>query len=275
VRPGAARPPWFFHQSAFTASLEHTRTALALYDRDRHRTVASLYGKNAGVTCHAWAAQALCLLGEEDAGVQRIEEALVLAERLEHPYSVASARSQAACVYQYRQQPEQALHWAEATVVLAADQGFGYRVATGTILRGWALTRLGRHQEGLAELRRGLAAYQETGAQMERPYYLALLAEALGEAGQPADGLTAIDEGLALIPPGRSFFYEAELHRLRGSLLQADDHADARHQAEAHVVRAFKVARCQQAHLLERRAAESLATIRQRRGTDLSNRGHS
>ena len=200
-----------------------------------------------------------------------------LAELVQHVvWGIASARSQAACVYQYRQQPEQALHWAEATVVLAADQGFGYRVATGTILRGWALTRLGRHQEGLAELRRGLAAYQETGAQMERPYYLARLAEALGEAGQPADGLVAIEEGLALIPPGRSFFYEAELHRLRGSLLlQADDRGAEDHQAEAHVVRAFEVARCQQAHLLERRAAESLATIRQRRAADLSNRGHS
>ena len=171
-----------FHQGAFAASLDHTREALALYDHDQHGTVASLYGKNAGVACHAWAAQALCLLGDADAGVQRIEEALALAERLEHRYSVASARSQAAFVHQYRQEPEQALHWAEATIALSAEQGFRYRVATGTIVRGWALARLGRHRDGIVELRRGLAVYRETGAQMERPYFLALLAEALGEA---------------------------------------------------------------------------------------------
>jgi predicted ATPase len=147
-------------------------------------------------------------------------------------------------------------------------------VATGTILRGWALARLGSHQEGIAELRRGLTVYGETGAQMERPYFLALLAEALGEAGQPVDGLAAIDAGLAMVPAGRSFFYEAELHRLRGVLLlqaldspttmAAAERRERAAMAETHLIRAVEIARRQGAQTLERRAVQSLEAIEHR-----------
>jgi adenylate cyclase len=252
-----------FHQGAFAASLEHVERALALYDRECHRSVTSLYGKNAGVACHAWAAQAHCLMGDQDAATRSLQEAMALAEQLEHLYSLASARSQAAFVHQYRGEPEQALAWADATIELATRQGFRYRVATGMIARGWALARLGHGAEGIAELHRGLAVYRESGARMERPYYLALLAEACGDHGRPEDGLRAVDEGLAMIPSGRSFFYEAELHRLRGVLLlQLGGEAGSPSEIEACFRRALEVATRQQAETLTQRSARSLAGLR-------------
>ena len=52
---------------------------------------------------------------------------------------------------------------------LATEHGFSLFLAEGTILDGWALAELDQGQEGIAQMRHGLAAYQATGAEMGRP----------------------------------------------------------------------------------------------------------
>ena len=48
-------------------------------------------------------------------------------------------------------------------------------------------------------MHQGLAAWRATGAEMGRPYFLALLAEAYGKAGQGEEGLTVLAEALAAV----------------------------------------------------------------------------
>ena len=64
-------------------------------------------------------------------------------------------------------------------------------------MRGWALAEQGQSEEGIAQMRQGLAAWQATGAELGRPYLLALLAEAYGKAGQAEEGLSVLAEALA------------------------------------------------------------------------------
>ena len=47
---------------------------------------------------------------------------------------------------------------AEAAVALATAQGFPLWAAIGTILRGWALAMQGQGEEGMAQIRQGIAA---------------------------------------------------------------------------------------------------------------------
>ena len=56
------------------------------------------------------------------------------------------------------------------------------------ILRGWALTAGNKVDEGIALMRQGLAGYQATGAGLMRPYYLALIAQALAMTGELRGG---------------------------------------------------------------------------------------
>ena len=94
----------------------------------------------------------------------------------------------------------------------------------GTILRGWALAEQGQGEEGIAQIRQGLAALRATGAEVVRPYFLALLAEAYGKVGQTEEGLSVVAEALALVDKTGERFYEAELYRLKGELtLQAQE----------------------------------------------------
>jgi tetratricopeptide (TPR) repeat protein len=68
-----------FHLGTFAQVLEHTERGLSLYDPQQHRTLASLYGKNLGVTCWYWSAMALWFLGYPDQALGRIDQALTLA----------------------------------------------------------------------------------------------------------------------------------------------------------------------------------------------------
>src|SRR5262249_46681416 len=101
------------------------------------------------------------------------------------------------------------------------------------------------------------------------PHFLALLSEALPPA--PDDqALRVLDEALTLVESTGERTWEAEVHRLKGERLleRAQDGAgvDA---AESCLEQAISVARRQEAHLLELRAAISLAHLqRAHRKTD-------
>ena len=119
--------------------------------------------------------------------------------------------------------------------------------------------------EGLAQMREAFAAWRAIGAGVASPWFLALLAEACGKAGQIDEGLRTLDEALAVVQNNEEHLYEAEVYRLKGELLLQEGPA---HQevAEEHFQQALTVARRQQAKSWELRAAMSLARLWQQQG---------
>ena len=207
-----------FHQGGFDDALQHAERALTAYS-DEHAGLMAMYGENPAVSSRHWAAHALWFLGYPDRALARIEEALTLARRIAQAFSLAHAHEHAAHLHQYRLEPERALVHAEATVRLAAEQGYAYRAATGATLRGWALSAADP-DGGLEEVTRGLEAYRATGAAMDLPYFLALLADAAARAGRHDAALAALDEAEAVLG-GRDYYYASELLRLRAEVLHA------------------------------------------------------
>jgi predicted ATPase len=207
-------------------------------------------------------------LGYPDQALKRGHESLTLARELAHPYSLAHALIFAARVHQLRQEGQAVQERAEAAMTLAIDQGFPYWLAFATILRGWALAEQGQREEGIAQIRQCLTAYQATRAELVRPYWLALLAEACWKVGQAEEGLRALTEALAVAHKTGEGFYEAELYRLKGELLQNVEGGmrGAEWTTEACFQQALDIARRQQAKSLELRAALSLSRLWQRQG---------
>jgi predicted ATPase len=123
----------------------------------------------------------------------------------------------------------------------------------------------GQSIEGIVQIREGLAAYRATGAEVDRVYFLALLAEAYEQGKQDDEGLTVLGEALALMDYHASVIWGAELHRLKGELLLARS-AENQVEAEACFHEALDVSRRQQAKSLELRAATSLARLWQHQG---------
>jgi len=117
----------------------------------------------------------------------------------------------------------------------------------------------------MAQMQQGLAAWRTTGAEVLRPYGLALLAKSSAKLGQPEAGLTLLAEALAVLNDTGERRWEAELYRLQGELLLA---RSAGYDAEAETCfrQALDIARRQQAKSWEPRAAMSLSRLWQRQG---------
>jgi predicted ATPase len=133
--------------------------------------------------------------------------------------------------------------------------------AMASMFEGWARTREGELDEGMAQMRRGLAAQLATGAELARPYWLWLLAEVCQRTGAAREGLALLDDADASIEHTHDRYWEAEIHRLRGRLLLATAEPTAPASAEACYRRALDVARRQGARSLELRAAVSLSRL--------------
>jgi predicted ATPase len=96
-------------------------------------------------------------------------------------------------------------------------------------------------------------------------YFLGLLAEACGEGGHPEEGLNAMAKVEAVMDTSEARWYQAELYRLKGTLLLQQMVPD-RSQAEACFQQALAIARRQQAKSWELRAAMSLSRLWQQQG---------
>jgi class 3 adenylate cyclase/predicted ATPase len=256
-----------FHMlGAFVRAREHIEQGIALYDPQQHRSLAFLLGgEDPGVACLGFAACTLWLLGYPEQALSRMQEALTLAEALGSPFNLAWALRGAAWLHQLRRERLAAQGRAETLMALASEQGFAYWAALGTMFRGWALAEARQGEEGMTQIRQGLATIRATGAELGRPHFLALLAEAYGNVGQPEAGLPVLAEALEAVEQNGECYYQAELYRLKGELLLAlsgDNHAEA----EICFHRALDVSRQQQARSWELRVAISLSRLWQRQG---------
>jgi predicted ATPase len=193
------------------------------------------------------------------------QDGLAWSRELAHPYSTAFALAGAVWLNQFSRDGRGTLEGAERLMVLAAEQGFGLWSAWASLFRGWALTEQGQGDEGLALMRQGLGASRATGAEVERPYWLALYADASRQTGQVEQGLTALAEALLLVHKTGERWWEAELHRLKGELRLAQSYENWR-AAEESFHQAIDIARRQHAKSLELRAATSLSGLWQRLG---------
>ena len=247
-----------FWLGEFCAARAHLEQGIALYDPQQHRAHGLRYGHDAGTSCLGFLARVLWHLGYPDQALRRSREALALAEELGHPFSLAFTLRQTVGLSLLCREAHEVLTRTQRLLTLATEYGFAQMVASGTHDRGWALAMQGHVAEGIALIRQGYAAFRATGG--ERGSLLALLAEALGKAGEAKEGLRVLAEGLAWVEQHGERVHEAELYRLKGELLLAlsGDNTTAAHSC---FQQALHVARQQQAKALELRAAMSLGRL--------------
>jgi predicted ATPase len=238
---------------------------IAVYDPRRHKPQVLGTWQDSGVTCLSFMALVLWLQGYPDRAKVSNHNARTLSEEIAHPFTKALASYFAASLHRFLREGPQAQKQAETVMALATEHGFTQFSAAVTILRSWALTTQGHTAEGIAQLREGLDARRAGGTEWLLPYFLALLAEAYWTQGQIEEGLTVLAEALALVDKNDERWWGAELHRLKGELLQQQTVPDAP-QAESCFQQALAVARHQQAKSLELRAAMSLSRLWQQQG---------
>jgi predicted ATPase/class 3 adenylate cyclase len=263
---------------------EHLEQAFALYDPQRHRHLAGLYGHDPGVVCLSRVSRVLLSLGYVDQAVQKSHEALSSARELSHPQTQAFALFHAGLVRHFRREGQVAQEQAEALIALSREHGFEFHLATGIMVQGWALAEQGQGEEGIAQMCRGLSGLQATGAELPLAVWAAPLAEAYGKVGRFEEGLALLSEARAAIDKSGGHLHEAEMYRVRGQLMLQKEARGVRletspsspqasslkpqvsSEAEACFLKAIEIAQRQQAKSLELRATVSLARLWQQHG---------
>jgi predicted ATPase/class 3 adenylate cyclase len=254
-----------FFLADYAAAQTHLIQGIALIDPTLQRARALHLGAAPGVWCLAVAALTQWCLGFPTQAIYRSQEALALAQALDHPPSLALAQLFAAFLHHHRREAPALQTQAEALLTLATLQGFPLYVGYGKCYRGWALAVQGQDEVGLAQMHQGLAAVLTTGQMLSRPLCLVLLAEAAGHVGQVEEGVRLLTEALAAFETTGRGDMLAEAYRLQGELLLRQAVPDAA-QAEASFQRALAIACRQQAKSWELRAAVSLGRLWQEQG---------
>ena len=109
-------------------------------------------------------------------------------------------------------------------------------------------------------IRATIDEYHRSGARLFESAYISYLAEALLKAGDVTGAKAALQQAFAFVESSGECFWLAELHRLDGRIaLKQPDPDPAR--TEACFLKAVDVARSQEAHMLELRAATDLARL--------------
>jgi DNA-binding winged helix-turn-helix (wHTH) protein/predicted ATPase len=236
--------------------------ALALYDPQQHSDQPLLGGaQDFVVSCLSHLTLGLIVLGYPDQAVTCIREALTRAQELAHPYSLVYALIHAVHVHELRREIQTVQEHAEAMIAICEEQAFAFWLAVGMFYQGWVLIAQGHGEEGVAQMRPGIAPSERLMA----PYFRALLAEAHATLGQTTEGWAILAEALDEVDQGEGRFYAAELHRLKGELLLRQAMTNAP-QAEACFQQALDLARRSQAKWWELRAAMSLSRLWQHQG---------
>jgi DNA-binding winged helix-turn-helix (wHTH) protein/tetratricopeptide (TPR) repeat protein len=262
-----------FHCGEFPAVRQHLAQGRTLYDAQQSGVFTSVLSADLAVMCHAREAWAVWMLGNADQAVALSQQALALGQALGHPPSLAYAWLFAALLQQCRRDVRRVLAYADTLLALAREYGLSYFYSEGEWLCAWALVQQARGEHGLLQLQQAIHARVCTEGAIGQPYILAHLAEACGQAGQPAEGLRVVAQALALVETHGKWWYAAELYRQQGELVvqQAQPGSTlmvtaAYEMAEEHFQQARTLAQQQQARFLELRAMMSLSRLWQQQG---------
>jgi predicted ATPase len=246
--------------------LDLLEKSIAGYDLTRQRVRRLGLGTNPGVVGLSASSLLLWMAGFPDRARKRMGDAVALARKLDHPFSMAYAQFHFAFLHLWLGNAQVAQERAQALIDSAEEHEFQIWGAVGTCLRGAALVGLGSFNEGLTLIERGMNASRGPKTPpVFWPSLLYLQAEAYGAAARPEDGLPLLNEAIQIASAWSGKLMASEFLGLKGDLLLALDPNNA---AEAEICYQLAVdnAKDVKSVLLELRAAIKLSRLWHRQG---------
>jgi predicted ATPase/class 3 adenylate cyclase len=246
--------------------LDHLDRAIAYAEAQQHGSRRFRLGNDPLVACLTTSGFFLWLLGFPDRSLERANEAVALATRLEHPSTLAYALFHSGFLHLWRSEPELVRDRGEGVLAVAEDHDLQIWRAVGMCLCGAGETEMGRLDDGLAHIHKGFDLYHGLKTPpVFWPLLLTIEARAFARAGRPADGLARIDEALEIAAHGSGVTLMPEFHLVKGDLLLAlpeESGADA----EPWFKSALDIAHDLDARMPELRAAIRLCRLWRDRG---------
>jgi predicted ATPase/class 3 adenylate cyclase len=199
-------------------------------------------------------------LGFPNRAAEQMNEAFAITLRLNSKVIEQRVHAYAAFFFCLLREQERMRDHAAALVTLATELGDRFRRAIGEIYLGWLDSVEHDRPEGIERMQRALLDLGATGSLNAVSYWLSLIAQSQVRFGRYSEALVAIGEALTLIEETGDRLFQAEVHRIKGELLLAQN-LSAVTQAEESLRTAIDIASRQNAKSLELRATASLARL--------------
>jgi class 3 adenylate cyclase/ABC-type transport system involved in cytochrome c biogenesis ATPase subunit len=234
------------------------------YDSARHHRFAYTFaGHDAGVCAHCICAMGLSVAGESAKIKSELETALALSDRLQHPMSVLFAHG-IMCGTLYLTHDLGACR-ASANEMLRVATKYDLPVY-GAIGSFWLGATEAMHGDLTGGLRRMEPAFEPLdGIGLFVLLPAVVMVDTLARAGRDRDALALIARILDKMSDPKLGMFVSELWRIRGELMARERGGDIA-QAEHSLQEALRIARGQEATLLQSRAGIALAKYFAERG---------
>jgi predicted ATPase len=153
----------------FASSRSQLEAGLALYDPLSHRALVHQAGIHPQVSSQAFLGIVLLCLGFPAQALAWNNAAIAEARSLAHPLSLASSLSLSTLLLSLARDNAALDERADQLVAVAAEQGFPFWRALGTIFRGWIKVENDDVTQGISLLRSGSTTYSATGSELWSP----------------------------------------------------------------------------------------------------------
>jgi class 3 adenylate cyclase/tetratricopeptide (TPR) repeat protein len=193
------------------------------------------------VLCRVVLARALAERGGFDKGDAVGQEAIHIAEALDHPYSIIWACLGLASLHHLRGDLSQAARLLERAVALCRERTITIWIPLATASLGHVYAQSGRLEEGMSWLQQGLSAFESTGNGLFHSLSVVQLGEACLLADQVEDARACADRAVRLAHERGERGHEAWALRLLGEVASRHEHTDMA-AAEAHYGAAMALA---------------------------------
>ena len=247
----------FFAQGEPKFGMEWFEKVTELHDLDDTPLPVSLYSEEPGLCARAWYAWVLLALGYADRGRETAKRTTDKARELGHPWTAAYAMLGESTVYSELGDPEAYRDISAQAFSYASEKRVSMFAGFTRIHQGLGRAAVSSDTLDVEEAQRAIDSFRTDFGLWGIPQSLTLLAGVQRDLGRTHAGLEACQQALELTNEINQRFYEAETHRVTGSILLAGDPITA----EECFNHALAVSRHQETKLFELRAATSLARL--------------
>ena len=235
------------------AALAHIERGIALYDRERHGSLAALYsGHDPGMCCHYYLAMTQWKLGYPDRAVSALKSAQRLGAEIQSPLSDVIASLFGAWLHFQRGERQAANAHASSVIAGCERYAFADWATTAQVI-DCAMDGQAPSQERLVALERGT----QVATAWRRTFGLATLAQLCAASGSPEQARRLLD---CIAPQERLAMMASEIERIEGELCLVQA-APTSEDAERHFRRSIEIARAREEKSYELRTTVCLARL--------------
>ncbi len=239
----------YYALGRFEGARAELTEALRLYEPRLHRDHTFVYGLDSRIHALGYLGTTLAALGQLDEAVAVSDEAEAWSRELRNQHSTSAFLFGRSCTFHLLGMRERIPPLSDQLRELVQAHGFSFFLPLVELLRAWA--------EGNLEAAQGLlSSITQSGGVSALGLWTSMVAELLAGRGRRQEALELLQDAIARHDMA-STYYLAEMFRLKGELLGAEDAVAA----EVSLREAVAQARAQGARFFELRACRALATL--------------